>query len=209
MKIELPRGEVTQNYTLFLLAGYLPWMLFAETVQRSAGCLVDQANLITKTVFPAELIPISVFFSALISHLLTLSMVIGAAFWWTGHWSPLVLTLPVYMALIGLLGIGAGWIVSSLNVYLRDTAQVMTVILTIWFWITPIFIYEDMYPKEFTFLLDYNPLAYLVGAYRDRILSPLTPSLQEIGVISSYSLPAFIAGGLFFRQLKKGFADVL
>ena len=61
MKIEMPRGEVTQNYTLYLLAGYLPWFLFQETVQRSASSLVDNASLITKTLFPSEIVPISIF----------------------------------------------------------------------------------------------------------------------------------------------------
>ncbi|MEZ5400654.1 MAG: ABC transporter permease [Bryobacteraceae bacterium] len=215
MKIQLPRGEVTQNYTLFLLAGYLPWTLFQDTVLRSATSLVDQANLITKTVFPAELIPIAIFFSSLVNHLLTLFLVLGAAWLWLGQASVMTLSLPIYMILTGLLGVGIGWIVASLQVYVRDTAQVMTVVLTIWFWLTPIFIYEESYPSRFHFLLDYNPLAYLVRAYREHLLGPL-PDLrqlalvgEEIGVIAFYALAAFIAGGLFFRQLKRGFADVL
>ncbi len=216
MKIELPRGEVTQNYTLFLLAGYLPWTLFQETVLRSANSLVDQANLITKTVFPAELIPIAIFFSSLISHLLTLALVMGAAYLWLGQWSVMSLSLPIYMMLIGLLGVGIGWIVASLQVYIRDTAQVMTVVLTVWFWLTPIFIYEQSYPEKFHFLLDYNPLAYLVRAYREHLLAGGLPDMkhlglvtEEIGVIAFYGVAAFVAGGLFFRQLKRGFADVL
>ena len=51
-----------------------------------------------------------------------------------------MLALPIYMLQIGLFAVGIGWIVSSLQVYLRDTAQVLSVILTFWFWITPIFI---------------------------------------------------------------------
>src|SRR5438876_10579364 len=66
----LPANEVTQNYSLFLFCGFLPWMLFQETVQRSATALLDHANLIKKTVFPAEIVPVSIFLSSLLNHLL-------------------------------------------------------------------------------------------------------------------------------------------
>src|SRR3954453_6168344 len=61
LKQELPPGEVTNNYTLFLFAGFLPWILFQETVLRSATTLIENSNLITKTVFPSEILPVTVF----------------------------------------------------------------------------------------------------------------------------------------------------
>ncbi|MGA9623113.1 MAG: hypothetical protein WBQ65_01480, partial [Bryobacteraceae bacterium] len=66
MRVPPPPG--VGNYPLFIFAGMLPWLLFSETVQRSASSLLDQANLITKTVFPSEMIPVSVFLSTLLSH---------------------------------------------------------------------------------------------------------------------------------------------
>lgn len=209
LKVTLPRGEVTQHYTLFLLAGWMPWFLFQETVQRSANSMVDHANLITKTVFPAEIIPISIFFSTLINHLFTLILVIGAVVWWTHHLSWQIVLLPVYMLLTGMLAVGIGWFAASLQVYLRDTAQIVMVIMTLWFWLTPIFVFEQQYPKELQWLLEYNPLAYLVRAYRERLLSTRPFDLEELGVIAFYSVLAFIVGGLMFRQLRRGFADVL
>jgi lipopolysaccharide transport system permease protein len=209
MKIQMPRGEVTQNYTLFLLAGYLPWFLFAETVQRSASSLVDNANLITKTLFPSEIVPISIFFSSLVNHFFTLVLLVGATAWWLGHFGAAVLLLPVYTLLVGMLAVGIGWIAASLQVYLRDTAQLTQVILQVWMWVTPVFLYESAYPKGFEWLIDYNPLAYVVRNYRERIFSSDAPNLEELGVIAFYSVTAFVVGGLFFRQLKRGFADVL
>lgn len=209
LRIELPRGEVTQNYAMFLLCGFLPWLLFQETVQRSATSVVEHSNLITKTVFPAEIIPVSVFLSSLISHLLTLALVVAAVAVVLKHFSLMMLTLPLYMLLLGLFAVGIGWVVASLHVYLRDTAQVVTVVLTLWFWLTPIFIWESSYPEPVRFLLKANPLAHLVRAYRDRLLSYRLPSLEELGVLAGCGVAAFIAGGLFFRHLKRGFADVL
>jgi len=209
MKVELPRGSMTQNYTFYLFAGFLPWMLFQETVQRSPASLLDHSSLITKTIFPAELVPLSVFLSALVNHLLALSLVIAGVKIWMGQLSPMLLILPLYMLLLGLFAVGVAWVVSALHVYLRDTAQVVSVLLTLWFWITPIFITQQQYPPQFRFLLRLNPLAYLVNAYRERILLSKPPDWHELATLTCFSVVTFVAGGLFFRHLKRGFADVL
>ena len=76
----LPAGSLTQNYTIFMFCGYLPWMLFQETVSRCANSLVEQSNLITKTVFPSEVVPVSIFLASLIHHLIGVSLVlVGSA----------------------------------------------------------------------------------------------------------------------------------
>ncbi|MCC6391813.1 MAG: ABC transporter permease [Bryobacterales bacterium] len=209
LKAPVPANEATQNYTMWLFCGYLPWMLFNETLVRSANCLLDQSNLITKTVFPSEVIPVSMFLSALLSHLMALVMVVLGSILVLGYVSGMVALLPIYMFLTGLLGIGLGWIISSLQVYLRDTSQAMTVVLTLWFWITPIFITEDSVPAGLRFLVHYNPMSYLVRAYRSSLLSYRPPNLEELGLLSLYAVAIFILGGLFFRHLKRGFADVL
>lgn len=206
---KLPPNEVTQNYSLFLFCGFLPWMLFQETVTRSASSLLENANLITKTVFPSEIVPISIFLSSLVGHLMVLALVIAVVGLYVGHFSLWMLSLPVYMLLVGLFAIGVGWIVASLQVYLRDTAQVLTVVMTLWFWFTPIMISEQQIPARFQPLLRLNPMSWIVRAYRDRLLSAQWPSWQEFAVLAAYSSVTFIAGGLFFRHLKRGFADVL
>jgi ABC-type polysaccharide/polyol phosphate export permease len=206
---ELPPNSVTQSYPLFLFCGILPWLLFQETVTRSASSLLDHAGLITKTVFPAEIVPVSIFLSSLINHLLALGLVVIVVGLYVGHFSLWMLSLPLYMALIGLFAVGVGWIVASLQVYLRDTVQVLTVVLTFWFWVTPIFIDEKQFPPQARFLLHLNPLAFLVTAYRERLLSYRLPNIHDFLVVAAYAVTAFVIGGLFFRHLKRGFADVL
>jgi ABC-type polysaccharide/polyol phosphate export permease len=113
------------------------------------------------------------------------------------------------MLLTGLLAIGVGWIVASLQVYLRDTAQVLSVVLTFWFWATPIFIMEEQIPRPVRFIVRLNPLAFMVRAYRERLLSYKMPNMHDFAAIALYAITAFVLGGLFFRHLKRGFADVL
>jgi len=203
LKVSIP------NYPFFLFAGMLPWLLFSETVQRSASSLIDQANLITKTVFPAEIVPVSVFLSSLVSHLLALALMIVAAGVWLNHISFFLFLLPVYLFVIGLLAVGIGWIVAALHVFLRDTAQVLGVILTFWFWFTPIFVTEQQFPERARFLLLANPLFYLVRSYRTLLLTGGMPDPRDLLIAGAWGIAAFLLGGLFFRQMKRGFADVL
>jgi ABC-type polysaccharide/polyol phosphate export permease len=194
---------------LFIFAGMLPWLLFSETVQRSASSLLDSANLITKTVFPSEMIPVSVFLSTLMSHLLALLLMIAVTAVWINQISVFLILLPFYFVVVGLLAVGMGWIVASLHVYLRDTAQVVSVVLIFWFWLTPIFITEKQFPRWARFLLVANPLYYVVRAYRTILLGSGVPDFEDLAIATAYGIALFIAGGLFFRHIKRGFADVL
>ncbi len=209
MKGSVPPGEDTTNYPLFLFAGMLPWLLFSETVQRSSTSLLEQANLITKTVFPAEMIPVSVFLSSLVSHLLGVALMVAAAGIFLNQISIYLLLLPVYIFVIGLLAIGIGWIAASLHVFLRDTAQMVSVILLFWFWMTPIFLAPQQFPGWAKFVLVANPFYYMVRAYRRLLLGSAAPGLRDLAIVTAFAVAAFVIGGLFFRQMKKGFADVL
>jgi ABC-type polysaccharide/polyol phosphate export permease len=209
LKTQLPPGSVTQNYTMFLFCGMLPWLLFQETVLRSAPSMVEHANLITKTLFPAEVVPVSIFLSSLIHHLIALLLVMVASALVLKSISPMVLLLPIYMLFIGLFAVGVGWFVASLQVYLRDTVQILAVVMTLWFWFTPIMISEDRIPEPFKSLIRLNPMTSVVRAYRYRLLTAQWPAWQELAVLAAYSCAVFILGGLFFRHLKRGFADVL
>jgi lipopolysaccharide transport system permease protein len=207
LKQRPPAG--VDSYPLFLFAGMLPWLLFSETLQRAAPSLLDQANLITKTVFPAEIVPVSVFLSTLMSHLLALVLMVAVTGVWKNRISVFLVTLPLFMVVTGLFAVGLAWIVSSLHVFLRDTAQVLSVIMTFWFWLTPVFFDETQFPERARFLLTANPLFYIVRAYRAVLLHSAMPSLTDLGIAAVFGASAFVAGGLFFRYMKRGFADVL
>jgi len=208
LRQNLPDGQ-PGSYPLFLFAGMLPWLLFSETVQRSSSSLVEQATLITKTVFPAEMIPLSVFLSSLVSHFMALALLLVAVEIWLHSLSVALIVLPLYMLFLGMLAVGIGWIVAALQVYLRDTSQVLNVALTFWFWLTPIFIFESQFPPPLRVLLYANPLRYVVLAYRKVLLAAQVPSLADAGILAAYGVAVFCIGGLIFRHLKRGFADVL
>jgi lipopolysaccharide transport system permease protein len=160
-------------------------------------------------MFPAEIIPVSVFLSNLVSHLLALSLMVAATIYWTRTVGSAVLLLPVYLFFIGLFSVGLGWIASSLHVFLRDIAQVVSVVLTFWFWLTPIMVPARIIPERYRYLLRLNPMYYAVELYRQAFFTSRLPEWRDIAALAVSSVTMFVAGGLFFRYVKRGFADVL
>jgi ABC-type polysaccharide/polyol phosphate export permease len=207
--LKQPPPKGVSSYPLFIFSGMLPWLLFSDSVQRSAASLLDQANLITKSVFPSEIVPVSVFLSSLVSHLLAMVLMVGAAAVVLHKFSAFLLLLPVFMFLVGLFSVGLGWVMASLHVFLRDTAQFLSVVLTFWFWMTPIMIPEDRVPHRIRFVVLANPMNYAVRVYRSVILDAQWPNPMDVAILGATSLAVFVLGGLFFRYMKRGFADVL
>ena len=206
---KLAPGALTTSYPLHLFIGMLPWFLFSDTVMRAASSIVDHANLITKTMFPSEILPVSIFLSSLASHVVVTVIAVAVACVVQQNVNPALALLPLWMLIIGLFSVGVGWIAASLQVYLRDTAQLVVVAMTFWFWLTPIFIQEEKFPVWAPWILRLNPMAYVVRAYRMMLLGRAAPPFHDLAIALGFAVAAFVLGGLFFRHMKKGFADVL
>jgi lipopolysaccharide transport system permease protein len=205
-----PRPDTgTTNFALFLFCSILPWLFFQDAVQKSSTIIVDNANLVTKTLFPSEILPLVALLSGFINHLIGFAILLCIIFFTLGKVSVFILMIPVYVFLLMLFTLGLSWFVSSLNVFIRDAAQVLTVILTFWFWLTPIFYTPDMVPSYLSFLLRLNPLAHIVIGYRDCLLRMRMPDLGILAILAAVALAVFAAGGLFFRKTKREFVDVL
>jgi ABC-type polysaccharide/polyol phosphate export permease len=203
-----PYQSATENFALYLFCGILPWLYFQDTLARSCTSVTDHAHLIRKTVFPSEILPVSLLLSNLVYHLIGLGilcLVLAAAglLKWT------VLLMPLYLGALMLLCLGLGWFTAAIQVFLRDAAQILSVLLVFWFWLTPVFYSLDQVPDRYRPYLQANPLAMAVRGYRDCLLEGRIPVWQELAMLWLVAAAAFAAGGLVFRLTKREFADVL
>jgi ABC-type polysaccharide/polyol phosphate export permease len=207
---QAPKPETgTDNFALFLFCSILPWLFFQDTLQRSSTVLIDNANLVTKTLFPSEILPLAVALAGLVNHLIGFAILLIIIFFTIGKISFFILLVPVYFLLLMLFALGISWFVSSLNVFVRDVSQVLSVVLTFWFWFTPIFYTADRFPAKLLFLVRLNPMAHVVVGYRDCLLRRQMPDLRILAILAAVSFVIFMAGGLFFRKTKREFVDVL
>ena len=208
LRLKLDPEVGTDSFPLYLFCGILPWLMFQDTVVRSCGAITDNAALITKTVIPAEILPIAITLSNLVHHLIGLAILLVAlAIFHVIQLS--VLWVLLYLPILVVLAQGLGWLVSSLNVFFRDTTQVLNVLMVFWFWFTPVFYPVQMVPDSFQLLIAMNPMAALISGYRNAFLQLSQPNLEHLLILLGWTLIAFFIGALFFRQSKPAFADVL
>lgn len=203
-----PASSGVDSFALFLFCGILPWLYFQDTVVRSCESVVSNANLIRRTVFPSEILPLSIAFSNLVTHLIGFAILL-AVLLLNGMIYPTLAFIPVYLFLLFLLSLGLGWIFAALQVFLRDTAQVLNVMLVFWFWFTPIFYETDRVPHWIRVWIEINPLSYVVEGFRLLLLEGRLPSAQSLLVLVAWGTGAFVVGGIVFRNTKREFADVL
>src|SRR5947199_4639710 len=158
------------HYPLFLLTGLALWTFFAAAVQSSTRSMLDNANLIRKTRFPRQLVPLSVVFAHVVSFaaMLVLLLVINfialsrvrATEW---------LAIPLALLFVGFV-CGFGLLVSSLNVLFRDVEFIVAALLVPWFFLTPILYGLDTVSSKHqdiaTVIHWVNPLAPAVEAVR-------------------------------------------
>ena len=190
----------------------LPWMLFSETLQRSASSLVEQANLITKTVFPAEIVPVSIFFSALVGHALALLLliVVGRGLAEPDQRFP--------AAAAGLRprdrADGRGFGVdrrqpARLPAGHGAGAERDSDVLVLGH---PHFSARELLSgARVDTAICWRPTRWRTwcGAIAPCSSSSAAPSAADLGIALAFGAAVFVAGGLFFRHMKRGFADVL
>ena len=206
-KARLPE-PFPDNFALFLFAGILPWLYFQDTLSRASTCVVDNGNLIRKTVFPSEILPVTLVLSNLLTHLVGL-LILLAVLVTQGWGSGAVIMLPLYIGLLSLLTLGLGWFFAAAHVFFRDTAQLLSVGLVLWFWFTPIFYQMEQVPEPYRSVLRLNPLSLVVDGYRDLLLLGQFPAPGELAALTLVSVVIFVLGGSVFRLLKREFVDVL
>jgi ABC-type polysaccharide/polyol phosphate export permease len=198
----------TDSFAIFLFCGFLPWLLFQDTIIRNCSSITENAPLITKTVIPAEILPISITISNLIHHLIGMAILLAAMLVFSDiHLSTLWVIL--YLPILLMLAQGLGWIVAGLHVFLRDTIQALQILMFLWFWFTPILYPIESVPENFRYIFRLNPVAVIVTGYRSSLLHLNQPGLTPTIAVLLVSIAVFILGGLLFRQTKPAFPDVL
>ena len=209
LKIKLGPEFGGTSFAIWLVAGLLPWMFFAEVVTQSPGSVLEQSGLITKMVFPSEILPLTNLLAALINHLIGVVILIGFLLaLGYGISLNIFLIIPSLLATC-VFALGISWMLSALNVFLRDIGQIISVFVNIWFFVTPIIYPRHLIPESFQRLYCLNPMLHTVEAYRVGLLGKTDINVTGLSYLLLLALVSFVLGGLVFKKLKPAFGDVL
>lgn len=162
-------GTDRPNVHVLILAGYLAWTFFSAAVVGGAGSVVGNSGLVKKVFFPRILLPISAVTSNLINYLLALPMFIAVAVLSGAKLHPTLLLVPVAVLLQALMSVGLAMMLSTLNVFYRDTQFIVDLGMLALFFVTPI--WYDVSAIEVTgfalWVRRLNPMASLVNIYQE------------------------------------------
>ena len=207
MRAKLPGMTDVYSYSIYLVAGLLPWNAFAEVLSRSTTVFLDQAWLLKKISFPKKLLGGSIALSSFVNFLIGFSIFILFLLL-TGHrLGRAYLALPILLILQFTFAFGLGLILSALNVFLRDISQLVGIGLQLWFWLTPIVYLENMLPDGLRSLFQLNPMYHFVRGYHSVILDSAFPSWSVLGITSMVSLISLTVGSAIFFRLKDEIVD--
>lgn len=205
----LPNIENRAAFPIYLMAGTAAWGLFSEIINRTLNIFNEYGNMLKKISFPRLCLPLIVWGSALINHVLLLTAV-AFVFLFFGHFPGIAwVIIPLGIFLISFFAFGLGVMLGVFNVYNRDVGQFMGVVMQIWFWLTPIVYPYEIIPENLKWLSEINPMVPLVKIYQEALLLNNFPDYNQLWLPAGVALAFFVLSFALFRKASPELVDVL
>lgn len=211
------------KFPVFVLCALLPWNFFSAAVTSAINSIVHNAHLTKKVYFPREILPIATVLSNLANFLLSLPVLFLFVILFRVPLTPSLLFLPLIVLVQVAFATGVALVLSTLNVFYRDTAVIMEVVMQAWFFLTPIFYPAEFLPewktlwgvalpvRRLTYIL--NPMASIIASYRTVLYGftdgspPAPPALDFFSRTIVTSLICLIVGYAIFTRYAHRFGE--
>ena len=198
-------------FILWLVAGMFPWFYFSEGLSQGTNSILANSFLVKKILFRVSLLPIIKLLSALAIHIFFILFMYGMFIYY--GFTPELYWLQViyYLFATTVLLLGLSWITSSIVVFFKDMEQLVAIVIQFGFWLTPIFWSMKMVPEKYHWIIELNPVVYIIEGYRNSMIYHqwFWEDLSGALYFWSVTLVIFTVGSITFRKLRPHFADVL
>ncbi len=204
-------GNSGLNFGVYLYCGLLPFLAYSESLSKGTNSIRSSSGLVQKAVFPLEFLPFTMAVTALVDKLFGLVVLIAVLIVMGEgpYWETLLLPLILIPQLLFILGLS--YLTAVIGTFVPDVSDVLRAIVRATFFITPIIwpVSRIEGRDALMLIVDLNPLAYLVGTYRDLIINGELPGLLATFYFSLFSLAIFVLGFGLFVRVKSRFADLI
>lgn len=210
MKLKFPAlSDSSFGYTIFLCSGLLPWTSFQDMVLRGCNQYHEYAGFIKKVSFPKEIVHTITMGSSAITFLISM-LIYFAMLLFVGHKiTASILIVPWIMLMQLLFASGLGLIFGVLNVFLKDTQQILNIVFQVWFWTTPILYSVDQLPNYVKNILILNPLFHFVTIYQTVFVKGGFPSIASLLGVSIFSVLIYFLGTAILHSFRFQISDEL
>ncbi|MEC1719149.1 ABC transporter permease [Schinkia azotoformans] len=196
----------SNEYVALIFCGLIPFLGFSEALSMGVGSVVSNANLMKNTLFPIELVPAKSVLasqSTQVTGMFMLLIVLALLGKWT-IFMPLIIIIWILQIMFTM---GVIWIISSINVFVRDLQSIISVVVLLLMLVSPIAYTEDMIPENLRPYLAFNPVYYLTVSYQSVLMLGKLPSTHVSVTLVIMSFLTFIVGFWFFTKMKRVFTD--
>lgn len=205
------RGDDEVPFVLFLTAGLVPWFYFTEALNGGTNALLEYNYLVKKVVFKISVLPIIKIIAATFIHVffVIVLLIVAACY---GYF-PTVYTIQIvyYSVCLFMFVLALCYITCAIVVFFRDLTQIISIVLQIGMWATPILWNMDFLGPVWVIVLKLNPLVYIVNGYRDAVYGQrwFWQDFFSMMYFWIVTVVLFGVGAAVFKRLKVHFADVL
>ena len=193
------------HYAIFLLSVLLPWTFFSQSLSYAVEAIVTNGDLIKKVAVPKLVFPMAAVVSNIINLLLSL---IPLAILVPLMRHPFYVTwlyLPVPLLALAIFTLGMTFFFAAANVYYRDVAHILQVVLSAWFYLTPIIYPLDAIPAHYQWLFKLNPIIYVINGFRLSVYYGQLPKAPSIIASFVTAIGTLMIGYGIFRKYQDNF----
>ena len=196
-------------FALFMFCGILPWTWFSSSLLESSNVLIAGGNLLRKVLFPAEVLPIVTVFAGLVHFCLGLPILAAFLLYYRVPITPTdLLWFPVIVLVQLVLTLGLALLLSALTVHFRDIRDLLTNLLTLWFFVTPIIYPLSMVPERLRWYLNLNPFTHLAVSYQEVLfIEGAFTGWPHLLTLGGGALCVFVLGFFVFDRLRDTLAE--
>lgn len=210
LKVKIPvDAAMPRDYTVYILAGIVPWLAISQALGRGTTALMAQPNLVKQVVFPVDVLPPASVFVSLVPMVVSVPVIIAYQLL-TGQGVPMILgILPIFIVVLFLFLSGIAFFLSAITPFFRDTKDFVTVFVTAGVYLIPAFWLPAWIPAMFKPLVRFNPFSYPIWVSQDIFYYGRFEHPAAWIVFLILSLISFGTGYRVFRRLKPFVANVL
>lgn len=188
------------HYAVFLISALFPWIFFSQSLAYAVESIVLNGPLLKKVYIPRLVFPVAAVTANLINFLLSFAPLALLLFLLKFPFHTTWVCLPIPLLALVLFTLGFGFIFAAANVFFRDVAHILQILLAIWFYFSPILYSIQLVPPAYQFWFRLNPMLYLLQGFRLTIYEGQVPPLSLFGISLLIGLAVLMSGFWIFRH---------
>ena len=196
-------------YPAFILVALLPWIMFSTILQNVTNSLPSNTALVSKIYFPRLTLPLASVATPIVDFLVGLPVLVGALIYYGVMPDLKWLACPLFLILGMGLVVGLGLILAALIVTYRDLRYLVTFLIQMTMFVSPVTYSSSLIPERWQFLYSLNPMVPVLNGLRWSLLGTPAPSAVSLAVASSLALILILGGTRFFYHSSDTFADAI